>query len=403
MNAVLDDQQYMTHTNIGENRRLKVVHVTTAHPTFDVRIFHKECRTLAQSGYEVVLVAPHERNEMVHGVSIRAIPKTGGRFSRMTRCVWHAYREAISQNADIYHFHDPELIPAGLLLRARGKQVIYDVHEDLPRAIQSKFYLPVWVRRPLAWVTECGENAAARCLTALIAATPTIGNRLSRQNPNTIVVNNFPVLEEITADSQNWDERELCIAYIGSMSEQRGIRELVSAMVLVIPNLPVKLLLAGPFFPDGLIQELSQLPGWKNVEWLGVLGRQQVTNLLGRVRAGVVLFHPEPNHVNSQPTKLYEYMAAGIPVVASDFPLWREIVGDAGCGLLVDPRDPNAIAKAITYLLTHSEESQEMGRRGRIAVEERYSWKNEQASLIRLYGSLLKDTVRAGIQHSHAL
>jgi glycosyltransferase involved in cell wall biosynthesis len=393
----------MAHTNIGEDRRAKVVHMTTAHPAFDIRIFHKECQTLAESGYEVVLVAPHERDEMVHGIGIKAIPKPGGRFSRMTRCAWNVYREAASQNADIYHFHDPELIPAGLLLRVRGKQVIYDVHEDLPRAILSKFYLPMWARRPIAWVTEYGENAAARYLTALIAATPTIGDRLSRQNSNTIVVNNFPVLEEITADQQNWDERELCIAYIGSITEQRGIRELVSAMDLVLPNLQAKLALAGQFSPSGLIQDLSQLPGWKNVEWLGLLGRKQVANLLGRVRAGLVVLHPEPNYVNSQPIKLYEYMAAGIPVVASDFPLWREIVGDAGCGLLVDPCDPTAIAEAIKYLLTHSKESQEMGRRGRAAVEKRYSWKNEQASLVRLYGTLLNGSALPRIQHSHAL
>jgi glycosyltransferase involved in cell wall biosynthesis len=398
MNTALDKQQYMAHTNIGEPRGLKVVHMTTVHQAFDGRIFHKECRTLAQSGYEVVLVAPHERDEVVHGVGIRAIPKLGGRISRMTRSAWHVYREAISQDADIYHFHDPELIPAGLLLRARGKQVIYDVHEDLPRDIESKVYLPVCLRRPIAWVTEYIEDAAARCFTALVAATPTIGGRLSRQNSNTIVVNNFPDLEEFTSDLWNWDERELSIAYIGGITEQRGIRELISAMELVNPNIPAKLVLAGHFSPDGLIRDLSLLPGWKNIEWLGFFGRKQVANLLARVRAGLVVLHPEPNFVSSQPTKLYEYMAAGIPVVASDFPLWREIVKVAGCGLLVDPCDPTAIAEAITYLLTHPEESQEMGRRGRAAVEKRYSWKNEQANLIRLYTGLLNGTARPRIQ-----
>src|SRR5579871_3851708 len=135
----------------------KIVHITTVHSPFDVRIFHRQCRSLADAGHQVTLIAPHDRDETVHGVHIRAIPRFESRFERMTRGVAHAFREAARQNADIYHFHDPELIPAGLLLQSRGKKVFCDIHEDLPRTIDDKTYIPHWLRAPLRWGSEIFE------------------------------------------------------------------------------------------------------------------------------------------------------------------------------------------------------------------------------------------------------
>jgi glycosyltransferase involved in cell wall biosynthesis len=277
------------------------------------------------------------------------------------------------------------------LLAAHGKAVVYDIHEDAPADILHKDYIPRCLRRPLTWSVRKLENAACRRFSGLIAATPTIAKRFCSINPNTVVVHNFPMLDEIapTVDLP-WDERPPAMAYIGSISERRGIREILQALALLPSDNSAQMMLAGPFSPAELRTELMRLPGWPRVKYLRVLDRPSVANLLSRVRLGLLVLQPEPNFCNAMPIKLFEYMAAGIPVIASDFPSWRQIIGEAGCGLLVDPQDPQAIARAMEYLLSHDAEAEAMGRRGRQAACELYNWNSEERVLLNFYSELLE-------------
>lgn len=380
-----------TDSQPGPSCRPRVTQLTSVHSPFDVRIFHKECRSLARLGFEVTLIVPTTQGGVVEGVRIRGVPCPKRRLARMAITVWQVYRAALQCQADIYHFHDPELIPAGLLLRAQGKRVIYDVHEDLGRDIQSKYYVPVIFRGPLAWVTDRLENAACHYFTGLLTATQGIAQRFQRLNRRTLVLNNFPLLQELApARHSPWAERAPSVAYAGGITPDRGIKEIVRAMHLLPETLPATLELAGAFDPESLRNEAVSLPGWERVNALGLLDRAGVARLLGSTRAGLVLFHPEPNNVSAQPNKLFEYMSAGIPVIASDFPLWRKIVAGSGSGLLVNPLNPPEIAGAIEYLLTHPTEAEQMGRRGREAVEKNYNWECEERKLLQFYGGLLE-------------
>jgi glycosyltransferase involved in cell wall biosynthesis len=296
----------------------------------------------------------------------------------------------------VYHFHDPELIPLGLLLAARGKVVVYDIHEDAPADILHKEYIPRRFRRPLMWCVRKLEDAACRRFSGIIAATPTIAERFYPVNPNTVVVRNYPILDEFAPNVDlPWNKRPPAVAYIGSISERRGIREILRALAVLPSPSPAEMMLAGPFSPHGLLTELEGIPGWARVQYLGVLDRPAIANLLSRVRLGLLVLQPEPNFVNAMPIKLFEYMAAGIPVIASNFPLWRQIIGDAGCGLLVDPQDPQAIARAIEYLLRHDAEAEAMGRRGRKAASELYNWNSEERVLLKFYSDLLETRLPA--------
>ena len=147
-------------------------------------------------------------------------------------------------------------------------------------------------------------------------------------------------------------------------------------------------MLAGAFDSASLEKEVRGLAGWSRVDFLGWQSRRQVAGLLGSVRAGLVLFHPVPNHVEAEPNKLFEYMAAGLPIVASDFPLWREIVGKTECGLLVDPLDPSAIADAIRWIFEHPDDAAAMGERAQEAARTRYNWDAEARKLLEFYGKL---------------
>lgn len=369
----------------------KVVHLSSAHSIRDTRLFLKECRSLAQSGYAVTLVTPHDSDEVVEGVQIKAIPKTTCRLKRMTITTARVYREAVHLDADLFHFHMAELIPVGLLLRAHGKTVIYDIYEDTPREIFNKYYLPDYVKRPISWLLERLENFAARQFSALVAATPSIGTRFQAFNASTIVVNNYPIRDELRSPIHvPWAQRSSSVAYVGGIAPERGLFQMVKAMTYLPAHLNATLKLVGDFSPPESLTQAAHLHGWDRVEYLGTLNRTQLAQLLSQVSAGLVTFHPVPNHIKAMPNKLFEYMSAGIPVIASNFPLWRRIIADAGCGLLVDPLDPQSIANSIVHLLENPEEAEKMGKRGRKAVEEMYNWSHEEEKLLRFYRDLLE-------------
>ena len=376
-------------------RHGKVVHMTSVHSALDVRIFHRHCKSLARAGYEVVLVAAHPRDAKVDGVQIRAIPRRHNRLLRMTCSVYQVFRKALREQADVYHFHDPELIAVGALLAARGRSVVYDVHEDLPADVRYKPYLPAWLRPSLSWLIDRFEKAASHRFSGIVSATRPIADRFASSNKNSIVVHNFPILDELPLPLVPWENRKSSIAYVGSITEARGVRELITAINLVPERFKARLVLAGSFAPTGLKEKVARSSGWQKVDYLGVVDRYSVAKVLSSARIGVVLLHPEPNFLRAMPIKLFEYMASGIPVVASDFPLWREMIQDAGYGLVVDPLDSKAIANAIEYLLSHPIEAEAMGQRGREAVERKYNWRGEEEKLFQFYQGLLQDASAA--------
>lgn len=374
----------------NKSMKARVVHITSAHSPLDSRIFYKECRSLAHAGYEVILLGAHVLNEYRDGVMLLGLGKSRSRAHRMSAKLIALCWEAFRLDADLYHVHDPELVLVALLLRVAGKRVIYDIHEDLPRTVHYKRYVPRYLRTALMWLVEAVENFSAKRMTGLIAATPTILRRFARMHSKTAVINNFPIQDElVSAYTGDWRNREMSIAYIGSTSEERGIREMLKAIALLPPSLGVGLELAGHFSSSSLQQEIAARPEWRHVHWHGVLNRKDICSLLGRVRVGLVVLHPEQNFIYSQPIKLFEYMAAGIPVIASDFPLWRSIIEESGCGLLVNPLEPQAIAAAIERLVSDSVLAEAMGRRGRKAVEQRYNWIPEERTLLSFYSSIL--------------
>ena len=368
-----------------------IAHLTSVHVPFDIRIFHKECRTLAAAGYDVVLIAPHETPppaDTVDGVRLRPLPRPANRRERMTRTVLQVYRAALRENADLYHFHDPEMMPVGFLLKLRGKRVIYDVHEDMPRQILTRHWIPRSLRGPAARAVGLIEATGARVWDGIVTVTPTIARRFPERKR--VLVQNFPMPAELAAASAlPYEDRPPLVVYAGRIEGVRGAREMVDAMGALPASVDARLAMAGAFEPVVLKDAIQKLPGWNRVEALGWLTRPEIADLLGRARVGLVLLHPVDNYIEAQPNKLFEYMAAGIPVVASDFPSWRAIVEGSSCGLLVDPLDPNAIARAVAWLLSHPAEAAAMGQRGREAVHRSYTWDAEGTRLLDFYRSTL--------------
>lgn len=374
------------------SKKPKICHLTTVHPPFDTRIFHKEAKSLAKAGYSVTLIARHDKEEIIDGVKIISLKTPKNRIVRMTKTLLECYRKAVKIDADLYHFHDPELIFVGWLLKRRGKKVIYDVHEDVPKQIRTKEWIWKPVRVMIAKVTGFLEKIFSRRFDGIICATPSIAENFEHLRGRVDVVHNYPLLGELFRSDGNSDERKKrsnCVVYVGGITVNRGTKEMIQAIEMIPSSYNAKLLLGGKFIPNSLEGAAKKMPGWNQVEYLGWLNRTQVGDTLVKARAGLVLFHPAPNHINAQPNKMFEYMSAGLPVIASHFPLWREIIEGNRCGLMVDPLNPREIAEAIKFIFDNPRETEEMGCRGRKAVETKYNWLGEEKKLLEVYRRIL--------------
>jgi glycosyltransferase involved in cell wall biosynthesis len=365
----------------------RVVHLTSVHPRYDTRIFIKMCKSLALSTYNVSLVvADGKGDEVKDGVSIFDVgATTGGRLSRMTKTTFRVFEKAKELDGDIYHVHDSELIPAGLKLKKLGKKVIFDAHEDLPKQILSKPYLNKISKIILSKIFKWYEYWSLPKFDYLIAATPFIRDKLLKINPNTVNINNFPLLNELKISS--WTHKENEVAYIGGISEIRGIKEVILALSF---TQNVRLNLAGSFSERIFEEKIKKYENWSKVNRLGFLNRQQVSEVLTKSRVGIVTLHPVTNYITGLPVKMFEYMSAGLPVIASNFSLWREIIERNQCGICVDPLNPNAIGDAIQYLIDNRQKAEQMGKNGRKAVEQKYNWTMEEKKLLKIYKDLLQ-------------
>jgi glycosyltransferase involved in cell wall biosynthesis len=375
----------------------RVVHLTCVHPPKDVRIFCKECQSLSQAGYQVTLVAPGIASENTGGVSIEGAGTYGSRMRRMSAGAWRVYRLGMAADGEIYHFHDPELYWVGWLLKLRGKRVIYDAHEDISASVMTKPWIPPFVRVVISQAVRLLEGLTVRIVDRVIAATPKIAERFPRGK--TALVQNYPIASEyVGANEFPYAERPNRIAYVGVISRLRGAVEMVQAVAQLPGELGAVLDLAGTFSPPSFRSVLESAPRRECVVEHGQLSRTEVRRVLAQARVGLVLFHPAPNHVDAQPNKLFEYMGAGIPVLASAFPGWIRILERHKCGIAVDPADAKAIAAAIQWLLEHGDEAARMGERGRAAMLEMYNWSSEERVLVDLYEGLAVRLVAPHIQ-----
>lgn len=363
----------------------KVCHISSAHPRHDVRIVERECVSLAQAGYDTYFVVNDGlADEEYKGVHIRSTGFVAkGRADRILNGVKSVYRLALGLDADIYHFHDPELLLIARKLKRKGKKVIFDSHEYYYEQIQNKEYLAPILRKLIASLYYLLETGITKAIDGVIIPAEIDGKNVFEGRAKRVVyVNNVPRLEEVAVEMEE-DVPKDGICYTGSLTYERGVWHLMKAAA----KAGTTLTLAGPFSPESFKEKLMGDEAAAAVSYQGILNRKEVYRLYHRTAIGMstLLDVGQYSKMGNLPTKVYEYMIMGMPVILSDFPYNRRMVEEYGFGMLAKPDDAEDIAQKIRYLLEHKEEAEKMGAKGRKLVQEKLNWGMEEKKLFRLY------------------
>lgn len=362
----------------------RICHFSSLHARYDTRIYYKHCISFVRAGFRVNLVVSDGFGGSVNNeVRISDCGPKLGLFGRLVFQNWKVLLHVLRTKSDLHVFHDPELCVQAFILFLMGKTVIYDSHEDIAKQLSTRSTPSFWVALKNN-ILPRAELLVASKLPLVISATEGVAERFGGVSDRTIVVRNYPVTNELTNDVP-WDSRDMQACYIGGLKDTRGIQEIVDACA--IAKMP--LVLAGVWQPTSYSTAFTGLlEKGEEVRYLGNLDRRGVAELLSNSRIGLLTLHKTPNHMHSLPVKMFEYMAAGMPIICSDIKLWVDIVQKYDCGLHVDPNDVDAIASAITKLVLNKEDAARMGENGQRAIVNDLNWDVEFSSLLKRINSL---------------
>lgn len=364
---------------------IKICHVTTVHPNrYDVRIFEKECTTLAKNGYDVTLIVNDKlQDEERNGVKIVSLRMDSrSRVDRAIRVANKAFSKAEEVDAEIYHIHDPELLGIAVKLRKRGKKVIFDSHEFTAMQILTKEYIPVVFRKQIADIYRRYEENRLRKLSGLVMPCLYDGkDYFSKVRIPKVIIGNLPIISQ-TNDLCDTYEKKDKVCYVGSITESRGIFHMIKAAFLA----GKKLVLIGDM-PLEMKQMLEQMPEYSNVEYLGVLSHDVALHEMSKCAVGLALLQDEGQYskLGNLPTKLYEYMMLGIPAVISNFSFYEKILKNYEFGIACDPSDDLAIANAINIIINDKKKQKRMSEAGINAIRLEMNWQKEAEKLLKLY------------------
>lgn len=365
--------------------------MTSVHPRYDTRIFIKECCSLAAiKEYTVnLVVADGLGDEVKNGVNIYDVGRLDGRVNRIFRTTRKVFIKAKNLDSDIFHFHDPELIPVGLKLKGMGKQVIFDVHEDTSSQIKNKFYIPKILRPLIAFLYSIVNRYIVKKFFLVLAEASyeAIYKDITQKYR---VIQNFPDINFL--ESYRVIQRKgNGIFYIGGVSDERGLDVTIKALkILKKRDIYFFMHYIGPIYSKKLIENLD-LQGIENqIKFYGNMVLDDGFMIAKDCKVGLSVLKPVKNAQTSYSTKIFEYMAVNLPVITSNFPLYQDVVEKFNSGICIDPNSEDELADAIEYILTHDKESREMGENGEKAVTEKFNWAIEKKKLLQVYKDILK-------------
>lgn len=372
--------------------KVKISHLTSVHPRYDTRVFIKECCSLSKvNGYEVnLIVADGLGNEDIDNVHILDVGKLKGRMNRIFRTTKNVLTKALELDSDIYHFHDPELIPIGLKLKKLGKKVIFDIHENVALQIMDKEYIPGILRHGISYLYRKYEKNVLKRFDYLILAEDSYKEYYESLNKNIEVILNMPDIESLESFVSN-ERNKNELFYIGGISNNRGFDVTIDALEILKAEIPdIYFHCIGPYSEE-LLKSIDKKELDKNMKLYGRIPLHEGLIYSKNAKIGLSILKPIGNYTRSYSTKVFEYMAIGLPVITSNFKLYKNVVEKYNCGLCINPFDPTEIANAIKYILNNPIQAEKMGQNGKRIVLEKYNWTKEEQKLLNVYREILDE------------
>lgn len=358
----------------------------TSKSSSDVRVFEKECTSLVKAGFEVYLVSPNAKEEIKNGVHIVGVPyDKKGIYNRLFILPQVLYRKALSINADIYHFNDPASLRFGSRLKRRGKKVIFDSFEDHPSLVFEKKSMPYLLQYMISKIYSVYEFYNCKNYDGIVTCYHWTQDRLSKACKNSELVFNFPILKDKLRNRESVAGNAIC--YAGLFSRMWKIENILNALVQIDG---VVFNLAGNSFDMSYLDMLKSNVGWEKVNYIGQIEHRDVhEKVYSKSSIAMALLDYIPlckgNIGNLSNNKLFEYMMAGLPVICTDFILWKEVVEKNNCGICVNPHNKHEIVDAIKFLLNNPETAIQMGKNGRDAIFREYNWSTQSIKLLSVY------------------
>lgn len=371
----------------------KICHITTVHNSDDIRIFRKECVFLAREpDFDIYLIAPGESRKEL-GVNVVGIgERPNSRLRRAISFSKKAYKKALMLNCDLYHFHDPELLNVGIKLKKAGKYVVFDSHEDTGKQIERKTYIPNIIRSTVANTYRKLQDKTVKAIDGVVFPTLVDGKTpFDKTAKRLAIVDNLPILEEFKGVTLSENPLyDICCT--GSLTYDRGIMELLE----VASQTHSTVCLAGRFSPSDFQDELVKkgLLG-ENVDFRGYCGRDEIVDILCNSSIMVSNIHKvgQYNHIDNLPTKVYEAMAIGLPVILSNFPYSVELNEKLNFAITINPEDADQLTEAVQYLKNNPKERERLAKNGRRYIEEKCNWEREVKKIINMYHDILAEDI----------
>jgi glycosyltransferase involved in cell wall biosynthesis len=359
--------------------------LANGHPPFDTRIFIKEARSLVAAGYSVSMILPHAQDTEKDGVRLHAVKPLAGGFDKLFVSPWRILFKAWKQpSRSVFCIHDSDILGVGLILKLFGRKVVYDAHEDTPLQISYQHWLPRWMRGPYATFYYLLEKVCGWTFDAIIVAEPVIAKYFPKRK--TYLIRNFPPAHAFRTHAPvPYSTRPPALTSVGTLSKVRGLIEMLEGARLAAPSATFEFMLGGKFVPQSLQEEILKK---YTVQFLGWLSFDAMVEVLFASRVGIIIPNPIERYKTNYPVKMFEIMAAGLPVIASSAGESAAFVREADAGILVDPLNVQEVADAIVWLFTHPAEAEAMGQRGQALVFNKYNWEKENETLLKVYEGL---------------
>lgn len=372
----------------------KICIVTSVHPPNDPRLF-KLCKSVQRLGYDCILISSWPESEDLPGVTFYTFPLKAGIMGRL-RNMLHILKFSIKADADLYHFHDLDILPLFTLFHILySKPVIYDIHENYSEEVLVRYWIPNVIRLPLYYVVKCTQKICSIIIKNCIIVVDSIRNEISN-SANILVHKNYASENIITSMDDDYCNRDNNVLFIGSQYIENGsllFIEIAKHILSIRKDIHFSCIdRFGNNYKlrDHIISEANGTLLKGNYHILPNLPSHELMSYINKAKIGISPNMNVPKQVKAIPTKLFEYMAGGIPIVASDLPSNRFYIEATGGGLLANPDSTESFCEKIIYLIDNPDVAKNMGASGLKNFQQNFIWESQDSSLNSYYSQILE-------------